>query len=203
MLQPPAEMRTREPTIVGKSISVLAPCSPIGFPSNTTCSNASFSSTPAQMVRQATLSILLLATFSVFNTLLSWRASPRAIPPMLPKALKDRSRYVKVVLTFSELHKSAAPSRRIMFHPNFRDLSTHPSLLNKSAKASPPVTRSGITVFKFSAVPIKFSDRSNSSRHLLVLRDVTKRSHSPSSTSARRITSLCNGQVPSARYALK
>jgi len=36
---------------------------------------------------------------------------------MLPRALKDRSRYVNVVLTFNELHKSAAPSRRIMFQP--------------------------------------------------------------------------------------
>lgn len=40
----------------------------------------SFSSTPAQMVRQATASIELLATFRVFRTLFSCNASPSAIP---------------------------------------------------------------------------------------------------------------------------
>jgi hypothetical protein len=40
----------------------------------------SFSRTPAQMVRQATESMELLATFSVFSTLFSCKASPRAMP---------------------------------------------------------------------------------------------------------------------------
>ena len=52
----------------------------------------SFSSTPAQMVKQATESIELFATFSVRRTLFSCNASPSAIPPILPSELKDRSR---------------------------------------------------------------------------------------------------------------
>ena len=46
ILHPVAEMVTRLPTIAGNIINDLAPCTPIGLPSNTTCCRFSLTNTP-------------------------------------------------------------------------------------------------------------------------------------------------------------
>mmetsp|Transcript_24291 Transcript_24291/g.40552 ORF Transcript_24291/g.40552 Transcript_24291/m.40552 type:complete len:216 (+) Transcript_24291:146-793(+) len=196
-----ADIFTRFPAIIGTSIMAFMPCSPIGFPSKTTFFRPRFSIAPAQMVKHATASRLLLDNINVSSDVFLRMDTPIVTPPSVLKELKDKSSIVNVLLRDKELARSMAPSNRIMFQSTFKDLRLHSGSLSSSASASPPVIRSGITVFKFSADPIRLLERSSSVNDLLFRMASTKRSHSKSSTSALHRTNRSNVQVSDTMYS--
>mmetsp|Transcript_2637 Transcript_2637/g.6090 ORF Transcript_2637/g.6090 Transcript_2637/m.6090 type:complete len:271 (+) Transcript_2637:3017-3829(+) len=157
------------------------PCAPSGFPSSTTRCMVVFSRKPTSRVNAPISSMPLLATLSSSKDLFSISAAPRTLAADEPSALKDKSRWVNTALVRRELHKTSAPSIRIIFQCRLRVVRGQSGEDSSSARDSPPVTKSGCTTLRFSSLPSRLLLISSSFRCLFLISTSTKLAHSPSS----------------------
>mmetsp|Transcript_40945 Transcript_40945/g.70867 ORF Transcript_40945/g.70867 Transcript_40945/m.70867 type:complete len:231 (-) Transcript_40945:1926-2618(-) len=180
---------------------IFAPASPMGLSSRFKYFIAKFSTTPTHIDKQAVLVKLFPATSSVFRVRFSIIASPNASPAAEPIPLQLRSKCVRVLLNATALVSFTALFKRMEFQDTFSTSNLHEAELINSANEAPPVLIDASPILALSAVPRRLLDRSSSSSFSLLQRHCTKRSASPSSTSALCIVSLVSGHLGSDKYS--